>query len=82
MIGMERIFGFNHKHLPGEICAKGRCPHQIGTLVGNSVHFEDIPMLIVRESSAQEYLAQPLQEGESLPPIQENCPYFYAVQMD
>lgn len=77
------IYAFDHAHNPGEICSVSQCEYarRAPVLAGTEV-FDDVPMLIVRSATAEEYLNQPIPDGWSIPPLEYGCDYLYEVQMD
>lgn len=77
------IFAFDHEHRIGDICSAALCAHAASrpVLAGDEV-FDDVPMLIVRKATRDEYLNQPIQEGWCLPPIEYGCEHMYEVQVD
>lgn len=44
--------------------------------------FDDVPMLIVREATIEEYLNQPIPDGWCIPPLEYGCNYVYEVATD
>lgn len=77
------IYAFDHKHQIGDICSHLCCEHarRAPVLAGSEI-FTDIPMLIVREASPQEYLAQSIPNGWVIPPLTYGCIYIYEIQTD
>ncbi len=79
------IFAFAHPHKPGDLCSKRTCAYaaQSPALAGTQV-FDDLPLLIIRESTAQEYLTQPIPDDWYIPPLYDGdpCKYFYEVSSD
>jgi hypothetical protein len=77
------IYAFDHKHKPGEVCSVAQCEHarRAPVLAGAEV-FADVPMLVIREATRDEYLLQDIPEGWCLPPLVYGCEYLYEVTTD
>ena len=77
------IYAFDHEHAIGEVCSRAECEHarRAPVLAGSEV-FEDIPMLIVRSATEQEYLTQPVPAGWCIPPLVYGCEHLYEVSTD
>jgi hypothetical protein len=77
------IYAFDHKHEIGDICSVAKCEHarRAPVLSGTQV-FKDIPMLIVSNATAAEYLNQAVPDGWCIPPLNYGCDYFYEIQTD
>ncbi len=77
------IYAFDHEHKPGEVCSIATCEHarRAPVLAGAEV-IDDVPMLIIRAATAEEYLQQPLPEGWYLPPLQYGCEHLYEILTD
>lgn len=79
-LGVIMIYAFDHEHKVGDECNREKCEdaRRAPVLCGDDV-FEDLPMIILKEATAQEYLDQPLEEGSTLPPLVYGCSYIYKV---
>jgi hypothetical protein len=77
------IFAFDHEHGLGEVCSRATCEYArcAPVLAGEEV-FEDIPMVIKRIATREEYLNQPIPEGWCVPPLEYGCDYLYEIQTD
>lgn len=77
------IFAFDHRHNDGDICSVRTCDFARAkpTLAGDEV-FNDVPMLIVRVATAEEYLSQTIPAGWVIPPIEYGCDNFYEIRTD
>ncbi len=78
------IYAFDHDHKAGDICSHRTCEgaRRAPVLAGSEV-FEDIPMLIVRPATVQDYLGQEVPEGWTLPPPNLLLyPYFFEITTD
>ncbi len=75
------IFAFDHPHKPGDVCRRGTCLDAREVLVGSEA-FGDMPMLIIRAATAEEYLSQPIPEGWCIPQVTEECHHFYEITTD
>lgn len=77
------LFAFDHRHDPGDVCSVAVCEHarRAPVLAGGEI-FEDIPMVIVRTATREEYLNQPVPEDWCIPPLVHGCDYIYEIQTD
>ena len=76
-----QIFAFDHPHQPGDICSVKTCEYarRHPVLAGTEV-FSYIPQRIIRKATKEEYLRQPLQPGEFLPPLVYGYKHIYEVE--
>lgn len=77
------IYAFDHPHRTGDICSRAHCePARRAPVLCGSEVFDDVPMVIVRAATPEEYLNQPVPEGWMIPPLDHGCSFFYEVQTD
>jgi hypothetical protein len=77
------IYAFDHEHKQGDVCSVARCEHarRAPVLAGQEV-FADIPMVIIRQATEEEYLNQPIPDGWCIPPLEYGCNHLYEIQTD
>lgn len=80
------IMAFEYYHPTGSICAPpcrfcGETPNNLGNLTDKDGFVDLVPMMIMREATREEYLAQMAEVSTDLPPVPVGC-FYYLVSID
>lgn len=57
-------------------------PRRRSPVLAGSEVFRDVPMLILREATREEYLTQAIPDDWCIPPLHFDCPYIYEVMAE